>query len=200
MPNIKTILEHLSGSNYFSVIDFRNGFWQLVLEEGPSKDITAFSVSDRQYNWNRLPMGLSVSPGIFQSIMVEIFSKFLYKAVICYIDDILLYSKDAESHYNLINSVFKLIREAGLKLHPEKSAFGLSKVEYLGYEIGSFGFRPIQSKIDALTKMARPTDCTQLKSFIGSVCFYTQSFPLLQHTLAPLHKISGKSNLNIIIA
>ena len=193
LPHIRTVLEHLSGSRYFSVMDCRSGFWQLRLTE-ESRSITAFSCRGRQYEWKRLPMGLSVSPGLFQSVMMRVFSEDVFRGIIVYVDDILIYTRTKEEHYKLIAKAFSKLRAAGVKLHPEKSSFGKSTVEYLGYEIGSFGYRPLKSKVDAILAMARPKTKTELKSFIGSVTFYTQSLPLLQYTLAPLHSISGSTD------
>ena len=193
LPHIKTVLEHLSGSKYFSVMDCRSGFWQLRLTEN-SKNITAFSCRGRQYEWKRLPMGLSVSPGLFQSVMMKIFATEVFNGVIIYVDDILCYSKTKEDHYRLLAKVFNKLRAAGVKLHPDKSVLGRAQVEYLGYEIGSFGYRPLKSKVEAILKMSRPSTKTELKSFIGSITFYTQSLPLLQYTLGPLHAISGSEN------
>ena len=192
LPHIRTVLEHLSGSRYFSVMDCRSGFWQLRLTDD-SRSMTAFSCRGRQYEWKRLPMGLSVAPGLFQSVMMKVFDEYVFKGIICYVDDILIYSKTKDEHFKLLAKAFARLKEAGVKLHPEKSLFGQTSVEYLGYEIGSFGYKPLKSKIDAILGMTRPNTKTELKSFIGSITFYTQSLPLLQYTLAPLHAISGST-------
>ena len=190
IPNIREVLEELSGSKYFSVADCRSGFWQLKLNQA-SRDMTSFACRGRQYRWKVLPMGLSVSPGIFQSVMMQILGELIFNGVIVYIDDIIIYSNTAETHYALLKMVVERLLKAGIRLHPEKSIFGVEMVEYLGYEVGAFGYRPIKSKVESILEMSRPTTKTECKAFIGAIGFYTQVLPMLQHTLAPLHAITG---------
>ena len=191
IPNIKTMLEELSGSRYFSICDLRSGFWQLQLSES-SKDCTAFAARGRLYKWEVLPMGLSCSPGIFQSVMMTVLKEQMFKTAICYLDDVVIFTKSEQDHYHALESVFKRFQEAGLRLHPEKSFFGVESIDFLGYTVNANGYRPLRSKVDDILKIATPTNTTELKSFIGSIGFYTQSLPALQYTLDPLHSISGK--------
>ena len=65
-----------------------------------------------------------------------------------------------KKHSRLINELLKRLWNAGIELHPDKSSFGLSKVQYLVYEIGPFGFRPIKSKVEAIMKTAVPRNKT----------------------------------------
>ena len=76
--------------------------------------MTAFSSRGRQYVWKVLPMGLSVSPGIFQSVMMEIFGEYINKGVLVYIDDILIYSKSEMEHFRLLKIAFEKLKEAGI--------------------------------------------------------------------------------------
>ena len=190
IPNIRELLEKLAGAKVFSVLDARSGFWQLALDE-ESQEVTAFTCQGRQYTWNVLPMGLSTSPSIYQRVMMDILGDLVFKTVMVYIDDIAVYTEDEDTHYMVLAEVFKRLLKAGIRLHPDKSKLGQATVTYLGYQVGSFGFRPLQSKVKAILEMVKPKTKTELKSFIGAVSFYTSSIPMLQHTLAPLHEISG---------
>ena len=190
IPNIRELLENLAGAKVFSVLDARSGFWQLRLDP-KCREVTAFTCRGRQYVWNVLPMGLSTSPSIYQKVMMDILGDLVHKNVMIYIDDLCLYSEDVDSHYKILKKVFERLMDAGIKLHPDKSKIGQKSVTYLGYEVGAFGFRPIKSKVKAILEMSRPTTKTELKSFVGGISFYTSSIPRLQHTLAPLHEISG---------
>ena len=106
----------------------------------------------------------------------------------------IIYSKTKDDHYRLLRRVFSKLKKSGIKIHPQKSVFGVDTVKYLGYELGSYGYRPIQDKIDAIRQMTVPRTKTELKSFIGAITFYTQSLPMLQYTLQPLHSVSGSTD------
>lgn len=194
IPNIRSVLEELSGSNFYSVCDCRSGFWQLALDE-KSQKLTAFAARDRLYQWKVLPMGLSVSPGIFQSIMMDALGEDIHRTCLIYIDDLLIYTRTAEDHLAAVERIFKKLWQAGIRLHPDKSHFGVAKVEFLGYEVSRKGYLPLPSKVESILAMDRPMNKTALKSFIGSVAYYTQSLPMLQNILGPLHAITGSKSV-----
>ena len=193
IPNIRSVLEELSGSRFYSVCDCRSGFWQLTLDED-SRKLTAFAARDRLYQWRVLPMGLSVSPGIFQSVMMDALGPDVHKNCLVYIDDIVVYTETAAEHLQVLRRIFRRLWEAGIRLHPDKSHFGVSKVEFLGYTVSAQGYIPMPSKVESILSIERPTNKTALKSFIGSVAYYTMSLPMLQHILNPLHAITGSKS------
>ena len=72
IPSVRNVLEHLSGSQYFSVMDCKKGFWQIKITEN-SRSLTAFSCRGRLYEYKRLPQGMSISPGAFKLGMSLLF-------------------------------------------------------------------------------------------------------------------------------
>ena len=190
IPAVRNVLEHLAGSKYFSAIDLKKGFWQIRITEN-SRSLTAFSCRGRLYEYKRLPQGMSISPGAFQSVMMEIFGDQVFKGIMVFVDDLLIYSKTKEEHLKLIKIVLNKLKLSGMKLSPEKSVFGVPKVDYLGYSIDENGYRPLKSKVDVILNLQAPKTKTELKSFVGMLTFYGTSLPLLQCTLEPLHRVSG---------
>ena len=59
------------------------------------------------------------------------FFKMLDDAVIVYLDDILIYSKDVESHKYALHAVFERLVKHKFYLHPEKCALLRCSVEFL---------------------------------------------------------------------
>ena len=192
IPAVRNVLEHLAGSKYFSAIDLKKGFWQIRITEN-SRSLTAFSCRGRLYEYKRLPQGMSISPGAFQSVMMEIFGDHVFKGIMVFVDDLLIYSKTKDEHLRLLNIAFNKLKLSGMKLSPEKSVFGVSQVDYLGYTIDENGYRPLKSKVDTILRLEIPKTKTELKSFVGMLTFYGTSLPLLQYTLEPLHRISGST-------
>ena len=66
--SVEEISDTLEGSCYISTINMSWGFYQLPLETG-SQDYTAFSTPFGSSNWLVMPMGLTGSPTVFQSLM-----------------------------------------------------------------------------------------------------------------------------------
>ena len=56
-----------------------------------------------------MPFGLSNAPATFQHMMNRIFFDLLDNGVLCYLDDLLVYSRTIEKHYVLLDKVFSLL-------------------------------------------------------------------------------------------
>jgi hypothetical protein len=86
------------------VLDCYSGFWQINISEG-HKELTGFTVPSGQYEFNRLPFGLTSSPSNFQRLM-DIVLKDLVDTDCCiYLDDLILFSKTAKEHAEKLESV-----------------------------------------------------------------------------------------------
>lgn len=71
MPTIEEISTRLTRARVFSVLDAKNGFWQIPLEEN-SSFLTTFNTAFGRYRWLRMPFGLNSAPEVWQRRMHEI--------------------------------------------------------------------------------------------------------------------------------
>ncbi|GFV61690.1 retrovirus-related Pol polyprotein from transposon 17.6 [Trichonephila clavipes] len=96
------ILHEISGSNYFSALDMKSAFNQIPLHFA-DRHKTAFSTPDGdKYEFNRLCFGLKNSPKAFQSIAQEVLGELLHNGALFYIDDIILFTKTIDEHFELL--------------------------------------------------------------------------------------------------
>ena len=72
------------------------------------------------FEFNKMPFGLSNAPAIFQELMNTVLQGLQHQFVLCYLDDIIIYSQTFEDHLQHIETVFERLEEAGLKLKLSK--------------------------------------------------------------------------------
>jgi len=100
---------------------------------------TAFHMHYGSYEWLVMPFGLTNVPAAIQHFVNAIFADMLDVCIIVYLDNILIYSKDMESHQQHIWEVLCQLWLHGLFAKPEKCKLHLDSVEYLGYHLSPKG-------------------------------------------------------------
>lgn len=109
-----------------------------------------------------MPFELKNAPATFQAIMNDIFQSFLWKFVLVFFDDILIYSPEMTIHLNHLEQVFKVLQQHQLAAKLSKCCFGQTKVEYLGHLITEKGMQTEPSKIESIITWPRPENLNVL--------------------------------------
>ena len=81
-----------------------------------------------------MPFELKNASSQFQKTMVTLFQLLLANALI-YVNDILLFSKDADSHEKLLTEFYNLVKSQGIMLSEKKMVIGQTSIEFLGMTI-----------------------------------------------------------------
>ena len=119
-----------------------------------------------------MPFGLTNTPAAFMDMMNRIFKPYLDQFVVVFIDDILVYSKNIEEHMRYLRIVFQTMREEKLFAKLSKCEFWLDSIVFLGYVISKEGISIDPKKIEAVVNWPRPTNVTEVRSFLGLVSYY----------------------------
>ena len=94
---IDETLDSLQGSQLFSLLDLKSGYWQ-VKKDKESKPLTAFTMGLLGfYECDRMPFGLTKAPVSFQKLMETCLGDLNLNCII-YLDDIIIFSKVPASH------------------------------------------------------------------------------------------------------
>ncbi|XP_025089823.1 uncharacterized protein LOC112561503 [Pomacea canaliculata] len=129
LPTLEDILHKLSGSAVYSKLDATSGFYQIPLDPDSAK-LTTFIAPCGRYFFRRLPFGISSAPEIFQRTMETILKD--VPNIICYFDDILVYSENEQAHEKHLERVMKTLASANLKLNYEKCELRKHEIEFFG--------------------------------------------------------------------
>ena len=193
LPRIEDLFNQLKGSKVFSKIDLRDGYYQVRMKP---EDIpkTAFRTPRGHWEWVVMPMGLTNAPATFMRVMDNIFRPLLDKCTLTYLDDILIHSKDEETHLQDLRKVLLLMRKNQLYAKRSKCDFNKRSVEYLGNVITDQGLQVDQHKIEAIKNWPAPKNIHELRSFLGLANFYRRFVDHFSQLASPLTFLLSKTN------
>ena len=131
LPRIEDLFYQLKGVGIFLKIDLRSGYYQLwVKYEDFLK--TTFRTQYGQYEFLVMPFGLTNALATLIDLINRVFHPYLDHFVVLFIDDILVYSKDAQEHEQHLKIVLQILRKK--QLFAKLSViFGLREVSFLGH-------------------------------------------------------------------
>jgi Reverse transcriptase (RNA-dependent DNA polymerase) len=134
LPLIKNLLDQLGVARVFSKIDLHSAF-NLIRVSSESQCLTAFRCKYNHYEYRVKPFVLITAPATFDTFISYIFRDLMHHTLIVYLDDILIYSKDQESHNNTPREVFQRLKRYQLFINKEESTFKVPRLTFLGYII-----------------------------------------------------------------
>ena len=171
IPRIDDLFDQLQGACVFSKIDLRSGYHQLKIR---ATDVpkTAFWTRYGHYEFVVMSFGLTNAPAAFMSLMNKIFKPYLDLFVIVFIDDILIYSKSKKEHEEHLRMVLEMLREKKLYAKFSKCEFCLDSVSFLGHVVSKEGVMVDPSKIKTVKNWVRPTNVSEIRSFVGLASYY----------------------------
>jgi len=138
LPRIDELLDQLKGAKWFSKIDLASGYHQIPIEPADVRK-TAFRTRYGHFEFVVMPFGLTNAPAAFMKMMNGIFREWLDEFVIIFIDDILVYSKDRETHEQHLRAVLTRLREQKLYAKLSKCSFWQRSIGFLGHVVSGEG-------------------------------------------------------------
>ncbi|XP_072178233.1 uncharacterized protein [Diadema setosum] len=181
--NVDDILSSLSGGVTFSKLDLAHAYNQTELDEN-SKQYLVLSTHKGLFKQNRLVFGITTAPAIWQNAIDKVLQGL--PGVQVYLDDILVTGSSQEEHMRNLDAVLTRLEQRGLKLKKEKCEFECNSVEFLGHRIDAQGVHTVEEKVKQIVNLPRPTDVSQLRSYLGLLNYYRKYVPNLAHVIAPL--------------
>jgi RNase H-like domain found in reverse transcriptase/Reverse transcriptase (RNA-dependent DNA polymerase)/Integrase zinc binding domain len=190
MPRIDDLLDNLSGACFFSSLDLTSGYWQITLHP-KDWEKTAFNTHMGKFEWRVMPFGLTNAPAVFQAVMHHLFSKYLNKFVLIYLDDILIFSRTKEEHMKHLALVLGTLDEECLKANLKKCDFFKTELRFLGHVVTRDGLKADPDKVSTVNDWPTPKSVYEVRSFLGLATYfrrYIQDFAKIATPLTNLLK------------
>lgn len=191
MPTVDELLDELHGAKFFSKLDLRSGYHQILLKQ-EDRQKTTFRTHQGHYEWLVMPFGLTDTPTTFQRLMNQLFQPLLRKCILVFFDDILVYSPSWQSHLQYVEIVFQILSQNVLFAKLSKCSFGLSEVEYLGHIVSGDGVSMVSTKVQVVLDCLIPTNLKQLRGFLGLTGYYRRFIKSYATIVGPLTNLLKK--------
>ena len=194
LPKIDEIYACLKGSKVFSTLNMYSGYHHVEMTK-KARPKTAFTLPANLGKWEflRCRFGLAQAPAYFQRLINEVLAPFDF--AFGYLDDILIYSPDVETHLKHLELIFQRLCEVDLKLKMEKYSFLKKHIQYLSHIVSGEGIKPIPEKLSAIQQMPHPYTPKEVKQFLGLVGYYRKFIPHYADIARPLHALTRKDTV-----
>ena len=191
LPRIDDMLDRLSQGKYFSSVDLNSGYWQIAMDE-ESYEATAFTVAEGYYEFVKMPFGLTNASASFQRGMQMILAYVNYKICLCFLDDVIIFSRTFWQHLCDILCVLLALMRAGVKLSGKKCEFFKTFIDFLGHVVSAQGIATQKAKTEVISKMLTPRNEKELRSFLGLTGYYRRFCQDYAVVAAPLYAMLQK--------
>ena len=128
--------------------------------------------------------------------MNDVFSPYLNKFVLVYLDDLLIYSKNTKDHIHHLRLILELLRQHKLYIKRSKCEFAVNSLKFLGHVISDKGITMDPDKVQAILDWPEPAgtpaQCkTQLKGFLGLANFNRRMVDHFAEPAVPLNALTA---------
>jgi hypothetical protein len=137
------------------------------------------------FEWIVMTFGLKNAGATYQRAMNYIFHELISKIVKIYIDDVVIKSLNHDSHLEDVKRTLECTRKHGLKMNPNKCAFGVSGGEFLGFLVHEGGIEVGKNSMKAINEVAPPTNLKGLQSLLGKINFVRRFISNLSQKVLP---------------
>lgn len=189
IPIVDELLDELKGACYFTKLDLRSGYHQ-VLMHPPDIEKTTFRTHHYHFEFLVMSFGLTNTPTTFQVLMNDVLKPFLRCFVLVFFDDILIYSSLWSEHLRHVRVVLQVLRNNKLFLKHSKCSFGAKSMAYLGHIISGQGVAMDPEKIAAIAEWSTPKTVRALCGFLRLASYYSKFIKDYEAIAASLTKLT----------
>ncbi|RDX96123.1 hypothetical protein CR513_21252, partial [Mucuna pruriens] len=161
LPNINQLVDEVSEHALLSFMDAYSGYNQIRMHPA-DEEKTAFIIEAGAFCYKVMPFGLKNVGATYKRLMDKVFKEIIGKDMEVYVDDMVVKSSKAETHYHTLERVFTILRKNQLRLNPEKCSFGVRADKFLGFMLTERGIEANPDKCQAIINMRSPQNVKEV--------------------------------------
>ena len=192
VPSVEMMSACWKGCKYYSKMDFIKGFYQCNLAPESRKYTATCIPGVAFFEYCKSPLGLSSSPGFFQSLVERMMMGLKGSTCVCFLDDILSGSPTFEGMLANLRLIFERILASEMLLSPKKVELFKPKLKFLGVVLSQEGVSVCNEKLDAINNMLPPKNAKGIKTFLGMTGFFRKFIKDYAKLAAPLTRLLKK--------
>ncbi|GFV84976.1 retrovirus-related Pol polyprotein from transposon 297 [Trichonephila clavipes] len=194
LPLIDDILDCLQNAKIFTTLDLKNGFSHFAVNER-SRKFTSFVTHNGQYQFRRMPFGLSTCPFTFIWYINAIFRHLISKSIVLpYKDDVVIPAANESQALEYLKIVLQVACDYGLEINFKKCQFLHNKIEFLGHIIENGRLFPSPSKTKAVINYPDLKNTKDVRRFLGLTGYFRKFLPSYSTIAKPLRDLLRKDS------
>jgi hypothetical protein len=177
LPRIDQVMDSTAGSVLLCFLDCYSGYHQIALHPD-DEDKTTFITPHGIYCYKVMAFGLKNAGATYQKAIQKCLKTQIGKNVEAYVDDVVVKTIEEDKLIADLTETFANLQEFQWKLNPTKCVFGVPSGLLLGFMVGHRGIEANPAKIDAIRKMAKPSNKKDVMKLTGMMaalgCFISK--------------------------
>jgi hypothetical protein len=170
-------MDSTAGSVLLCFLDCYSRYHHIALHPY-DEDKTTFVTPHDIYCYKVMTFGLKNVGATYQKAIQKCLASQIGRNVEAYVDDVVVKTTIEDQIIADLIETFVNLREFQWKLNPTKCVFGVPSRLLLGFMVGHLGIEANPAKVDAIRKMARPSnkkDVIKLTGMLAARLFHQQA-------------------------
>ncbi|GFT76914.1 retrovirus-related Pol polyprotein from transposon 297 [Trichonephila clavipes] len=169
-------------------------FFHVAVNER-SRKFTSFVTYNGQYQFRRMPVGLSTCPSTFMRYIYAIFRHLISKSIVLpYMDDVVIPAANESQALEYLKIVLRVACDYGLEINFEKCQFLHNTIEFLGHIIENGRLFPSPSKTKAVINYPDLKNIKDVHQFLGLTGYFRKFLPSYSTIAKPLSDLLRKDS------
>jgi hypothetical protein len=193
LPRIDQVVDSTAGSVLLCFLNYYSEYHQIALHPD-DKDKTTFITPHGIDCYKVMNFGLKNTGATYQKAIQKCLKTQIGKNVEAYVDDVVVKTTEEDKLVADFTETFANQREFQWKLNPTKCVFGIPSGLLLGFMVGHQGIKANPAKIDAICKMAKPSNKKDIMKLTGMMAALGRLISKLGEKGLPFFKLLNKAD------